>query len=266
MTFLALPTKAPITPLTADTKSELRGIGLDWMIRPGMRQIDLESLVLVGDLTDEGMRTTVQDLNSATKTVSSLLGAGIDRGRELVLVPRSVRDYERLYAGDAGGPEGGTEADDPGQDSLGFFNWPVLAINPAARTEDPGGQLSLSVTTHELTHLATDPEDDTPGWLVEGYAVISEELIDPVVREGNDDVVASAGRRLPSDDDFVGEDGDKAYAQSASFVRYLCGLKGVRALSDFVVKVSAGWNVDDRAKAVYGKGVKSLERDWRTAA
>lgn len=264
-TYLSVPKNAPITPLTDDTKTELRQTELGWMVRPGMKQIDLGALVLVGDAPEAVLRTTVADLDRSVRVVSSLLGTGIDRGRELVLVPRAEKDYVRIFSGGDTGAAATKVADT----TRGFYNWPVLALHPRARTEDPGGQLSLSITTHELTHLATDPEPGTPYWLIEGYAVLAEELLDPLTRESNDDAVVSYGRQLPTDDDF-GEEADEdqmdsSYTRSASFVRYLCGLKGVDALSDFVTKVSSGWSLDDRVRAVYGTDLKTLVKGWQKA-
>ncbi len=134
---------------------------------------------------------------------------------------------------------------------------------------------SLPVTVkHELCHLLLHQEIDgalLPRWLDEGVAQwvtggISEIIMDDkgpgvLIRAG------VTGRYIPLDSitaSFPSHDPDLtlAYEESKSFVEYIIGVYGERALLSILNRLAAGSSIERAVDIICGMPLESLEREW----
>ncbi|AKU15005.1 hypothetical protein VV02_02565 [Luteipulveratus mongoliensis] len=260
-TFNTLPAPGPIKQVTAGSPAAalLKRDALGWLARPGMKYTELGPIVLVGDVSDQVLQRSAADLRKSIDVTTRVYGDAIPlEPRRLVLVPASARDFGRA-------------ARDSPRGWLGFMQYSdqttYIGIGPDTRSGSPYvGERPSSVMTHELMHLTTVSYaySDMPAWLTEGYAEIAAEVQDPRVRQENDRTIRGARLRIPDEDALYGDEPGLPYALSASFVRYLCSIKGSRQLGTFVRNVTnRAWQIDTFAKNTYGHTIDELVPGWK---
>lgn len=131
-------------------------------------------------------------------------------------------------------------------------------------TWDPRG-----VLRHELAHAVIDAgiAQPVPLWLHEGLAVlVSDELsyLDEAELTG----LAVVGRLIPLPalfDRFPREHGLRglAYAQAASFVRFLLRERGMAGLQALLRELARGLGPSEAFLLTYGEPLDALEERWR---
>lgn len=128
---------------------------------------------------------------------------------------------------------------------------------------------------HELMHILLYQKTGSrssmlPAWLNEGLASMNELYPDPdyqillenAQEEGRLLPIAQLCDTFPSDSSGI----SLAYAQSASFSRYLHRTYGTAALESLVSAYTDGLSCQRGVETVYGLGLDALEDEWRLAA
>lgn len=251
-----LPAARPIRPLSAypEIATLMESEGAGWMDRSGTKVLRAGPFHVVGDVADRRLTRVASDLRHGVPLAARFTGNSfVDTVPVLVFAPRKHRDYARLVGEDFASTDG---------TAWGAGGAPMMALNPYLYTEST--VWSRALTTHELVHVVGPLNDDLPFWLTEGYAEMGTELSDPEMRDVNDDLAFEDDQPLPEVIPEEIDEIDFAYSSSASFVRYLCGLKGRVTLVDlYETALAVPENLDAEVKTRYGRGLPALERRWR---
>jgi hypothetical protein len=150
---------------------------------------------------------------------------------------------------------------------------PDLGVVLVALPEGPEQRLLMEQRIpHELMHVmlfqATDPGyANLPAWLEEGLASMAELypnpdyriLLESAVRKESLIPISSLCKTFPRDV----SNALLAYAEAASFTRYLHSIYGINGLWDLVVAYSNGLDCDRGPEKALGKRLTQLERNWQ---
>jgi hypothetical protein len=158
-----------------------------------------------------------------------------------------------------------------GRDTLGVYllGHRVIALrSPRASA----AQWDLrGVARHELVHGVLDlaVEGPIPRWLNEGLALLVAGDID-FLDDARLNLAAVTGQLIPLSRlvyGFPDHHGGRslAYAQAASFSRFLLGRGGMPAVQALVVELSGGAPAHLALARVYGESLEALEAEWKQA-
>lgn len=150
---------------------------------------------------------------------------------------------------------------------------PDLGVIVTALPPGPDQQILLRQRIpHELLHVllyqyAEPGYDRLPAWLTEGLASLAElapnsdyeALLDQEVENGNLLSMSSLCGPFPRD----ASSALLAYAQSASFVRYLHGEYGVTGMDALIKAYANGLDCERGSQRAIGRSLPQLERNWR---
>lgn len=132
---------------------------------------------------------------------------------------------------------------------------------------------SVSVLTHELTHLLHDIAMESPAtvqapaWLTEGIATYLEsgtrQHIPLSYRRASGGAAVKRFREMSTVPGRL-EDISRFYRQSADFVGFLIEQHGDPSLGELLAELANGANLDDALTTVFGGNLDQLENQWRT--
>jgi hypothetical protein len=122
----------------------------------------------------------------------------------------------------------------------------------------------MHILIYQITGVQTS---NTPAWLSEGLASLAEIYPNPDYSRSLDQA-AQTGSLLPMAGlckDFPTEASLalQAYAQSASFVRFLSDQYGIASLQTLLQKYTDGMDCESAVSVVYGSDLSKLESRWK---
>lgn len=158
---------------------------------------------------------------------------------------------------------------EPGAGTLGLYllGQGVIVIR-APRTEAAGRWDPRGVLRHELAHAVLDQSvgAGVPIWLHEGLAILVSEGLD-YLDETRLTLAAVTGGLIPLEvlmHRFPREHSqrDLAYAQAASFVRFLIRREGMGGILRMLHSLKNGQSSESAFRSGYGHSLGDLERQW----
>jgi hypothetical protein len=156
---------------------------------------------------------------------------------------------------------------------IGGNSRPDAGIMLLSAAPGPEGLIDLErYIPHELVHLLLDQRSDSgttwiPAWLAEGMATLVEKTPLVAQRQSLEDAIQQ-GDLIPIIDlcaSFpVAEDqAQLAYAESASFVRYLLDVYGQGGLNTLLDAYREGTTCDGAVLRVYQRSLSQLDSEWQ---
>jgi hypothetical protein len=155
-------------------------------------------------------------------------------------------------------------------DTLGLYLLGRGEIVLRAPRSDPSGRWDLrGVLRHELAHAVIDRAiaQPLPLWLHEGLAVLLSDELD-YLDEAQLTLQAVTGRLIPLPVLFYrfprpSDARTLAYAQAASFVRFLLRRDGMHGIQALLGEMARGVALQDAFPIVYGTTLGALESTWQ---
>jgi len=149
---------------------------------------------------------------------------------------------------------------------------PDLGVILLSISQGPDQALELErQLPHELMHileynLVGKQYANTPVWLTEGTASIAElypdadyqRVLDTAIKNGSLLSFSDLCSTFPQD----ASDAYLAYAQSASFVRYIYRTYGSTGLTNLMRQYQTGFGCDEGVQAALGKSTLEIQNDW----
>jgi hypothetical protein len=158
---------------------------------------------------------------------------------------------------------------------VGGTSRPETGIMLVSAPSGPEGLIELErLIPHEMVHLLIGQRSDngvlwTPTWLAEGMATLVEGAPSPARREA---LIAAADERslIPLLDLCAAfpaseQQATLAYAESASFVRYLLDIYGQGGLTLLLDAYREGTTCEGGLARVYQRPISQLEAEWQTS-
>lgn len=146
----------------------------------------------------------------------------------------------------------------------------VILLSLDSHADELGFQLERQIP-HELMHIRLwramrETYPSLPAWLVEGLAVNAELYPNPEYERALRDAVRANGlldmQALCSGFPSSGSGALLAYAQSASFVRFLQNRYGNSGINSLLQQYADYKSCADGPRAAFGMGLDQLQADW----
>ena len=156
---------------------------------------------------------------------------------------------------------------------VGAHTVPELGVVLLAANNTPEAVISIERDLpHELTHLLLyqrmgDNYSGLPAWLSEGLATLQEKQANPAYRFELERAVESNAlltiESLCSAFPMAESDALLAYAQSASFTRYLLDVYGMGGILQLLDAYQEGTSCTGGVQRVYQRPLTQLESEWK---
>ena len=155
-------------------------------------------------------------------------------------------------------------------DALGIYNPGTRTVVLRSPRSNPGGQWDLrGVARHELAHGILDLaiEGPIPRWLNEGLAILMADELS-FLDDSQLTLLAFRERLIPltllmatfPDTEHAM---DQAYAEAASFARFLLRRDGMEGLRRLLAHMAAGEEMNRAFALTYGEPLAALEQAWQ---
>jgi hypothetical protein len=151
---------------------------------------------------------------------------------------------------------------------------PELGVILIAAPDEPEALITLERDIpHELTHLLLyermkERYNDLPAWLNEGLATLQETQTNPVYRFELEAAIEADAlltmESLCAAFPIGDQDALLAYAQSASFTRYLLDVYGMGGILELLDAYQEGATCTGAVQRIYQRSLTQLESEWRT--
>ncbi|MFN2275541.1 MAG: peptidase MA family metallohydrolase [Anaerolineales bacterium] len=249
---------------------------IDLASSPALRSPDLELVYLDDRFSWDVLETDRITLLSHDRT--------LDQSQEALQVGRDAleaiaqaytlfpsRDIKIVLYNNAREMQAGLDL--AGPTWIGGNSRPEAGIVLLSAAPGPEGLIDLErYIPHELVHLLLDQRSDSgttwiPAWLAEGMATLVEKTPLVAQRQSLEDAIQQ-GDLIPIVDlcaSFpVAEDRARlAYAESASFVRYLLDVYGQGGLNTLLDAYREGTTCDGAVLRVYQRSLSQLDSEWQ---